>query len=120
MRLGSGFAENIGKIHGKPDLGAERRARNILAAKDAEVKSQTRADLVLTSSQDLELGLPQLASVCIPTVHLAAQCEPVREVVQEGESSRIDVASRALNAQRACTAVPGKQVAKVPSQPRLA
>jgi len=75
------FVQRIGKIHGDPNLNSDTRARDILAAKDAKIKSYTPPDKVLAAGQNLELTLTQVSIVCISAVNLSAQGQPSREVV---------------------------------------
>src|SRR5882724_1606794 len=109
--------QNVGEIHGEPDLAAEPGACNIFASEHAEIERHAVANCVLTANQSLELALAQIPVIGEPTVDLAAERQPASEVMQDRETSCVNVATRALDAHRTGARVAGEQVAQVPVDP---
>src|SRR5947209_11938256 len=120
MQIGSRLVQNVGEIHGEPDLAADSGARNIFAPEHAEIEGHAVAKCVLTANQSLELASAQIPVSGKPSVNLAAERQPRSEVVQDRETSRVNVATCALYAHHAGAGVASEQVAEVPIDPGLA
>src|SRR5712692_1271451 len=95
-----GSVPNIGKIDREPNLAADAWACNVFASEQTERKTQAAAERVLSANQDLELASAQIPVIGKPSVNPAAERQPGSEVVQDRETSRVDVAPCALDAHR--------------------
>src|SRR6266436_2102632 len=117
--MNCGRMQNFWEIHRESDLAAEPGARNIFAPEHAEIESHAIANCVLTANQSLELASAQIAVFGKASVDLGAERQPGSEVVQDRETSRVNVAPCALYAHRAGAGVTSEQVAEVPNDPGL-
>src|SRR6266481_7261739 len=108
--------QNVGEIHRESDLAAEPGARNIFAPEHAEIESHAVANYVLTANQSLELASAQIAVIGKASVDLGAERQPGSEVVQDRETSRVNVAPGALYADRTGAGVTSEQVEPVVGQ----
>ena len=70
------------EIHGKTDLAANRGARRILAADQAEGNAEALADRKLPSALELQLRPGQTCGIGERAEKLAAQGQPGTKVVQ--------------------------------------
>ncbi len=115
-----GSAPNIGKIDREPDLAADAWACNVFASEQAESKTHTVAERVLSAYHDLELASAQIPVIAKPAVKLTTQRQPGREVVQDRKAAGEHMAARGCDPQHARAGVTGEQVAYVASNPGLA
>jgi hypothetical protein len=96
-----GSAPNIGKIDREPDLAADAWACNVFASEQAESKTHTVAERVLSAYHDLELASAQIPVIAKPAVKLTTQRQPGREVVQDRKAAGVHMAARGCNPQHA-------------------
>ena len=68
-----GPAPDIGEIHRKPNLGADPRARKILASEQTEIQTQAVAQSILSPDQNLELASSEILVIGVAAVKFTAQ-----------------------------------------------
>jgi len=102
------LAEDIGKIHGEPDLSTDPRARDILAAENTEIKANAAPNEILAAGHSLELASAESPIIRVPAVKLATECEPAREIVQQRNTSCVNMTPPGLYSQITRAGVPGK------------
>jgi hypothetical protein len=110
----TGRAQNIGKIHGEPNLDADSWACYIFASEQPEIKSHAAAKRALSPYESLELASAETPVTGKSPVKLTAERQPGRDVVQDRESAGINMPARSLNPQYACAGVASEQEADVP------
>jgi hypothetical protein len=115
----TGRVQNIGEVHGEPNLDADSWARYIFASEQPEIKSHAAAKRPLPPYESLELASAEIPVTGKSPVKLTAQRQPGREVVQDRESAGINMPARSLNPQYASAGVASEQEADVPIDPGL-